>query len=258
MRILFSVYAQLYDDHCRYICQKFRFEKYIETEMDYSSILQFLQPLKVPYDYSYLEGDNLCFWDFYYPDYFVNELISKINEIPALKSNEKRVTRKKEVKYSKILINPSNKLNANSTFSDNSFIYYQIDEQRRGAGGIETFIALIQQNPILLSIIASLVADSIIEFFKWIVNKIKKTRELSQDDSIAIINIENFYYNFANTIRVTKDDLQIIEIKKKYCKISINVRTVSNDFYNVISTRSGIVKSFTYIGNERNKPMTGY
>lgn len=243
MRILFSVFTEDIVEEKR---EKV-FEKLVETNSPLSQ-LDPLSDINDGYQSTLFVGKSLVFWDI---SCFLNQEQAIIQRIKDIQSEVclNRGGIKEPHSLSIYTFNQGNMDEAFMPDPKNSY-FVEISRFELGASGLGEIIAIIN-NPILSSILGSVIFTSISFFFKWARNKISRraaSNDTTSRPTVVVLNIKKLKKGFSRITGIDKQDYELTRFeKKKNGKYHIEIRTIDNLSYAVVAYPSGRIESFQQI-----------
>jgi len=228
MRILFSIYKEDRDSER----VTFLHRECITTDLTIQDIDKKLN-LYDGFHYNLTVGQTISFWDIYcfFDEY--DQLIRKIVNIPRVEENTKsykpcKVLLKED--YDPGIVGDAKLPNFQKTF------LFELNRYECGANSYEALVYWISNHPMEFTIIY--------DAFKYIIKKVFNGLKIKSGNwlnkSHVYLNEKAFYKNFSNTIRLKKDQCQIIAIHMNdRNNLDITVRTITGDRYYVKSNARG-------------------
>ena len=242
MKIVFSVYLEDFETEKKQL----KFCEIVETKMTMSQLDKHLQI----YDgfRSVLEvGVNIAFWDIYCFFDITNDIIDKIKKIPRDEVHKRGVAEPCVIKLQKF--DPGN---ADTPFfpDGDSYYFYRVSRFELGASALDAIVALIQNDPILVRVLSTIIFELIKNIWSKLCIKLFPGKEYKNKytKQTLYFSTKKFYRNFELIANINKSDCQIVGLQKiKGNRYKVRVRTIHNECYEIQSTFRGKILQLNLI-----------
>ncbi len=243
MQILFKVY----DEERETGKSVLRFSKTISTDVKIEEIDDDFQ-LYDGFHYVLAVGENLTFWDIYCFFDNTQDVIEKINNIPISKMEK---IRGKEPKV--LCIEEFDPGNADGPMYPDwrSCFFYRIARYECGASGFDEMVIWASNHPWLMVFIGGFVWDMTKSFLQHagkllrnICGYKRSENAMKEHKKVVYFAVSKFYRNFSKMTNLSKNDCQIVYMKRiRGGSFEVNVRTAYDSYFVVKCNFNGKISS---------------
>ena len=234
MKILLSLYEEDHDTGNHSLV----FSKWISTDWNITQIDDYLE-LHEGFHSELTIGQNLSFWDIFCFFSNIQELVARIEKIPATMQEDTNPITPTFLRVSEY--NPGNTDNAEYPDLHSVFLY-SVSRYECGASGYEAVVYWMSTHPLEMMFIGGIVYDGCKSLLRKALRAVNVRFPGTSQRPMAL-RVKRLYKNFERITHIKTSECQIVKLKRmKTGVFSLIIRTSTNEKYKVQCLANGKIK----------------